>query len=160
MRRILVILAALVLLTGCGRLYTAETSLRIDRSFHRPLEFRLQEEGPNLVLRTIIYSGMGGYQKEPSPVLSDNSRPLTPEEATAVRSSLRAVLASSPTDLVNSSGRDGSMWLFTGSGFWPGRLKVWTPKAEAWLRGTQPLNDFGLLLWRLGKIDEPDKNFY
>ncbi len=143
---------------GCSREGACEATLRIDRSFHRPIEFRLEENESNVILRTKIFDGLGGYQK--GKVISDKSRTLTQEEATLVRTALATVVAVAPNEPFSPYIRDGSLWTFSGSGLWPSKLKVSTPQSEASRRGTQPLYDFGRLLWRLGEIDEPEKDFY
>jgi hypothetical protein len=39
-------------------------------------------------------------------------------------------------------------------------MSVWTPGSQAASRNTQSLQEFGILLWRLAKIDEPEKELY
>jgi hypothetical protein len=130
-------------------------TLRIDRTFHRPIEFRAHQQSDGMVLRTVVYTGLGGYDR--GVVRSDTSRTLTPEEAASVRSAWRAVEDSRPSDLTPNGIRDGSIWTLSGAGT---PMRVWSPKHEDELRGTRPLFELGLLLWRCGKIDEPEKDLY
>jgi hypothetical protein len=142
-------------ISGCTDGDSIQFTLQIDRSFHRPIEFRAQQDGPTVILRTIVYSGRGGYQK--GAVASDKSRPLTPEEIEAVRAKLRALKQSNPSDLQPADARDGATWTFSGN---RGRMKAWSPKSEDWIRGTRPLFELGLLLWRCGKVEEPEGDLY
>ena len=156
--KIVLIFTLLLLAAGGGRPGKIPAKLSIDRSFHRPLEFQVQEDGADVVLRTIVYAGLGGYEK--GKVLSDRRRTLTAEEIARVRAALAAVAGSSPSDPMPAGGRDGSIWQFKEGRSWTRTIKIWTPQSESWLRDTKPVFEFGLLLWRLGKIEEPEKNLY
>lgn len=157
MRKIIILALTTLCLVGCARTKNLAT-LHIDRSFHRPLIFQIETEGSAIYLRTIIYDGLGGYDK--GKVQSDSRRALSAPEMISVRSALAEIEASPPSDPYPSGGRDGSIWLYSGSGFWPKKMKVWTPSYSSSSRGTQPLSDLGKLLWHLSKIDEPEKDLY
>lgn len=157
MRATIILLLTTLCFVGCARTKDQAT-LRIDRTFHKPLIFQIEREGSALFLRVLVYDGLGGYDK--GKVQSDTRHVLSATEAASVRSALAAVEASTPSDPIPSGGRDGSMWEYSGSGFWPTKMKIWSPQVSTGARGTQPIFDLGLLLWRLGKIAEPEKDLY
>jgi hypothetical protein len=157
MRTTIILILTALCLVGCARTKNQAT-LRIDRTFHKPLIFQIESEGAATFLRTIVYDGLGGYDK--GKVQSDSRRALSATEATSVRSALAAVEASSPSDPIPSGGHDGSMWSYSGGGLWPKKMKIWSPQDLTGWRGTQPFFDLGLLLWRLSKIAEPEKDLY
>lgn len=64
---------------------------------------------------------------------------------------------SSPIEPNLSDGRDGSMCYYRGDGFWPKKREVWSLNYSAESRGTKLLPDLGLLLWRISKVEEPEK---
>ena len=159
MRALICILVGGLVATSCSRVDGTIATLSVNRSFNRALQFRLKETGPDITLRTIVSSGPDAYPK--GKIVHDSIRTLTPDEAKAVRRGLQAVLASPPTNPSPGDGaRDGSLWTLTGSGLFPQAMETWTPIFDAELRGTKPLWDFGLLLWRLANVDEPEKNLY
>lgn len=157
--RTLVYLTLIILcVVACAPKFENLATLRIDRTFHRPIIFEVERDGSTLYLRTIIRDGQGGYDK--GQIQSDTRRALTPDEASSVRSALTTVNGSSPIEPNPSDGRDGSMWYYRGDGFWPMKLEVWSPNYSAESRGTKPLSDLGLLLWRISKVEEPEKDLY
>lgn len=157
MRTTIILILAALCLVGCVDTKNQAT-LRIDRSFHKPLIFQIESEGTAMFLRTIVYNGLGGYDK--GKVQSRSRRALSASEITSVRSALAAVEASSPSDPFPSGARDGSMWSYSGGGLGPKKMNIWSPRDATGARGTQSLFDLGLLLWRLSKIAEPEKDLY
>lgn len=153
----LIALAAFAIAVAISIFTGRHTDLSVSRSFHHPIEFQLTERFGRFTLRTIIRSGAGGYDH--GPVASDESRKLTPEEAVAVRKSLKAVLASKPKP-PGGMLLDGSDWSLRAWPFPINTIDVRSPDIRATERDTQALYEFGLLLWRIAKIAEPEKNLY
>lgn len=153
----LIALVAIATICAISIVTGRRTVLSVSRTFHRPIEFQLTERFGGFTLRTIIRSGKGGY--DPGSVASDESRKLTPAEAAAVQDSLRAVLASAPRP-PDGMLLDGSTWSFRVRPFPIKTIAVPSPDLRASERDTQALCDFGLLLWRMAKIDEPEKDLY
>jgi hypothetical protein len=153
----LIALAAFAVIVAISIFTGRCTTLSVSRTFHHPIEFQLTERFGGFTLRTIIRSGAGGY--DAGPVASDESRKLIPAEVAAVRSSLQAVLASTPKP-PGGMLADGSTWSLRVRPFPIKTIAVRSPDLRASERDTQALYDFGLLLWRIAKITEPEKDLY
>lgn len=113
----------------------------------------------NLSWSEIVELGRNSLAYDHGIVSSDESRKLTFDEIASVRKALAAVLTASPSK-PRGFLTDGSTWSLHVESF-PGKaMEVRSPGHDAMARDTQPLYDFGLLLWRLAKITEPEKDLY
>lgn len=158
MRTLVLILIVCVVCAGCTDRSAVSGKLTIERSFKRTLEFQFREENGAVTLRSIVRSGVDDDDK--GKVFRNDIRKLTAEEAEALVNAVKGVLAASVHDPIPEGGRDGSMWTLNVRSPEKRKLRIWTPRAYAEERNTQSLQELGLLLWRLAKIDEPETKLY